>query len=104
MVIWTPTAQNDLQNFILNARVGTENTSKKYIKSLVEYTNILNFMPYLGTNKGKISSKFKQNIYQLIFKSHKIFYSISSNNIYILTVIHSKQDLSRVFNNYFNNI
>ena len=42
---------------------------------------------------GRITDKNK-NIRQIIYKSYKILYTLDSNNIYILHIIHHSRDIS----------
>jgi len=90
VVIWTDTAINDLTDFIENARKDTEKSAKKYIEKLINYVDSLEIMSELGT---KITNtQINYSLRQLIYKSHKIIYYLRNDNVYILTVLHSKQD------------
>ena len=62
VIIWTTPAVMDLENY--------KNNTKK-----------INFTYVQGTI-----------IRQLIYREHKIYYSINDENIHILAVIHSRQD------------
>ena len=48
MVIWTDNAISHITEFIDEAREGTENTAKSYMKKLIDYTEILEKMNEIG--------------------------------------------------------
>ena len=48
MLIWTEPAKKDVMNYIDTAKTGTEDNLKKYFLELINYIDVLNFMPYLG--------------------------------------------------------
>ena len=92
MVIkWTPLAIEQLQNFVEISKAETHNV-KKYITSLVDYSNSL-----LSNNElGKVmfildNVKFRQ----LLYKKHRIIYYIKKDEIQIVSVIHTSQNLER---------
>ena len=94
MLIWTELAKKDVMKFINTAKLGTENTIKKYFFKLSTYIEYLDYMPYLDKQLNLFSQDL--NIRQIIFRSHKVIYQISNSNIYILTVIHSKIDTKTI--------
>ena len=92
MVIkWTPLAIEQLQNFVKISKAELHNV-KKYITSLVDYSNSL-----LSNNElGKVmfildNVKFRQ----LLYKKHRIIYYIKKDEIQIVSVIHTSQNLER---------
>ena len=92
MVIkWTPLAIEQLQNFVEISKAEPHNV-KKYITSLVDYSNSL-----LSNNElGKVmfildNVKFRQ----LLYKKHRIIYYIKKDEIQIVSVIHTSQNLER---------
>ena len=93
VVNWSKTAINDLKEYELNSKIITDIKLQEYIKSLINYGNSLSFTPRLG------KLLLKNNNYefrQLIYRMHKIFYLISNDEIRILSVIHTKHDVSNV--------
>ena len=90
MLIWTEPAKKDVMNYIDTAKAGTEDNLKKYFLELINYIDVLNFMPYLGKKLNLLSVDL--HIRQIIYKSHKIIYLVSTSNIYILSVLHAKMD------------
>lgn len=82
--------KKDVMNYIDTAKTGTEDNLKKYFLELINYIDVLNFMPYLGKKLNLLSVDL--HIRQIIYKSHKIIYLVSTSNIYILSVLHAKMD------------
>lgn len=94
MVIWTERAKKHITDFIDNARSGTGKVAKEYMLKLVSYTNILDNMNYLGTKLDK--KIYLDSVRQLVYKSHRIIYTIENEQVYIVAVISTKID----FKNY----
>ena len=97
MVIWTDSALEDLQNIITFSKA---EKVKSYLKKLVIFTEVLDTMPFIGT-KLEFFSKYHNNFFQLIYKNHKIIYFPKNNNIYILFIVHFRQDLALRFAKHF---
>lgn len=103
MVIWTNSAFEDLR-VILNTSKAVH--KKSYVKQIVSFAEVLNSMPLIGVklnSKYNFLFKYKQDFYQIIYKNHRIIYYIQNNNIYILFVMHFKQDLFIKFIKYLQN-
>ena len=92
MVIkWTPLAIEQLQNFVEISKAETHNV-KKYITSLVDYSNSLLSNNELGKVMFTLNNvKFRQ----LLYKKHRIIYYIKKDEIQIVSVIHTSQNLER---------
>ena len=87
VVVWSNFAKQNLKNFITTTLMTKEN-STKYVKRLVEYVGYLDEQSFLG----KVLTKYNDiTIYQLIYKQHRIIYSIDNNKIYIISVLHTAQ-------------
>lgn len=102
MVIkWTEFAKMNLKDFLNNTIMAHENAIN-YIKSLMQYTEYLSEQNSLG----KLLYVFEEKeIRQLLYKKHRILYYIYQNEIRILAVIHTTQELNstiKTINKYFN--
>ena len=98
MVIWTDNAISHITEFIDEAREGTENTAKSYMKKLIDYTEILEKMNEIGKKIDYIL--FNYEIRQVVYKKHRIIYHIKeSKDVIILAVIHTKLDMNKALNN-----
>lgn len=87
VVEWTTPAVQDLKDF---RKITKMSNSSKYIFNLVNYVSLLSEQPHLG----KIYFYTHNHIIrQLIYKQHRIFYYIDKNTIYILTVVHHRQNI-----------
>lgn len=100
MVKFSRRAQISLKNFENIAKEGTREVVKKYLEELVRYTEVLIEQPYIG------KKLFHRNefIRQLIFKRHKIIYQIKGNEIFIISILHSRQDFQRFISEYIKNL
>lgn len=92
MVIkWTPLAIEQLTNFKKVSKAESHNI-KKYIIGLVTFANNL-----LSNNElGKVifvlnDIKFRQ----LLYKKHRIIYYVKKDEIQIVAIIHTSQNLDR---------
>lgn len=97
---WTKLAKNDLKDFYDITKM---NDPKKYILELIDNVNLLMEQPKLG----KIYFYLKGYIIrQLVHKQHRIFYYIEDEKIYIVSIVHHKQNILNKINyikKYFNN-
>ena len=90
VVIWTKTAKTQLGDFSEHSHYGKV---KEYIEEMVKYVSSLEDFEKLGMKFGTYNTK---QVRQLIYKKHRIFYHITSNKIFILSVIHMAQDLTDI--------
>lgn len=93
MVIWTDNAILHITEFIDEAREDTNEVAKSYINKLVDYVDILETMPEMGKKIEYIISNYP--VRQMIYKSHRIIYSIKENDVVILAVLHTKLDIDK---------
>lgn len=93
MVIWTDNSISHITEFIDEARNDTEKVAKEYMKRLIDYADILNQIPNLGKKIDFVISEYV--IRQIIYKKHRIIYSINNEEIIILAVLHTKLDLGK---------
>ena len=93
MLIWTENAISNITEFINDARTDTEDTAKKYMNKLVDYVDTLENMNKIGKNLNCMISNYK--LRQLIYKSHRIIYTIKENDVVILAVLHTKLDIEK---------
>lgn len=86
VIIWSTPAIKDLENF---KNITKKLNVKEYLSKLVEYIDNLKSNPRLG----KVYTYIKGTIIrQLIYQEHKVYYSLNNDELYILAVIHSRQD------------
>ncbi len=92
VIVWSNFAKTNLRDFLSNTYMEHSNAIE-YIKSLYSYVQSLENNNYLGKSLSYLHlSEFRQ----LIYKKHRILYSIQSNEIHIIAVIHIAQDLNKV--------
>lgn len=97
MVIWTDKAVFNIQEFIQNARADTENTARNYMNKLVDYVESLDNMMQMGKKYEAPFTNYE--IRQLVYRSHKIYYTINKEDVVILAVLHSKLDINKALKN-----
>ena len=93
MVIWTDNAISHITEFIDEAREGTEETAKNYMRKLVDYTDILETMTEIGKKTNFFISDYE--VRQMIYKKHRVFYHIKENDVVILAIIHTRLDIGK---------
>lgn len=103
MVIkWTPLAIEQLQNFIKMSKAEPHNI-KDYISSLVEFANNLLWSNDMGKVMLMLNNvKFRQ----LLYKKHRIIYYVKNDEIQIVSVIHTSQNLDKaiaILEKYYKN-
>ena len=92
-VIWSVLAKEDLRNVFKYSKAGTS-TIKQYVIKLIDYANFLRQNPYLGRVLF-IHNNLEYHI--LIYRKHKIIYTIT-NNINIVSVVHSSRNIEQILN------
>lgn len=60
---------------------------------MVKYVSTLENFEKLGINFGTYNTK---QVRQLIYKKHRVFYHITSDKVFILSITHMAQDLTEV--------
>ena len=93
MVVWTDNAISHITEFIDEAKEGTEETAKAYMRKLVDYTDILETMSEIGKKTNFFISDYE--VRQMIYKKHRIFYNIKEKDVVILAIIHTRLDVGK---------
>ena len=99
-LIWTNPAVSDLKEFRNYTKMVHPND---YISSLVKNVNLLTEQPYLGKIYSYINGII---VRQLIHEQHKVFYYIDDNTIFIVSVVHHRQNIQEKYKyiqKYFEN-
>ncbi|MGZ5031220.1 MAG: type II toxin-antitoxin system RelE/ParE family toxin [Methylobacter sp.] len=90
MVIWSEIAKTDLRaiyNYIAN---DSRYYAKKVAQDIREKTDILSGLPNMGRVVPEMEDK---NIRELSLYSYRIIYEVRDEQVYILTIVHKRQDL-----------
>lgn len=99
-VVWSENAKNNINDYINNSKILTDNKIENYIHSLIDFVNDLHHSPEMGKflfNHNNFETR------QLIFRMHRIFYAIYNDNIYILNVYHNSRNVNNIIE-YLKNI
>lgn len=91
MLIWTDNAILHITEFIKEARTDTEKSAKAYMNKLVDYVDKLDNMNKMGKELEYVVSNYK--LRQLIYKSHRVIYTIKENDVVILAVLHTRLNI-----------
>lgn len=89
---WSSLAKENLQDFFDNTKM-LDNNALLYIKSLVEYVENLRDNNYLGK---KLFNFSEFEIRQIIYKKHRILYTLTNKDILILTIAHTSRTLTTI--------
>lgn len=98
-VKWSKNSKNDIKDCKRNSD-RTNNNVEKYISKLMDYTDMLSIHSSLGVF---VLQKRNYQIRQLIFRQHRIFYSVYSNIVFIISIVHIHRDIESYLN-YFKEI
>jgi len=96
-IIWTEHSRADLQCFLDNIHEGTDKSANNYILNLIDYVTTLKDNPYMGKSYPK---PILVDMMQLIYRKHKILYTIYDNKILILAVVHNSRDMDKFFKSF----
>lgn len=96
--IWSERAKFDVTNSINRHLLYYQTNTIRFFNNLMDFLEILNSMPYLG----KVISNYDFEIRQIIYKKHRILYTIKTHTVFILRIIHIRMNFEnnlRFFNN-----
>ena len=95
-LVWS--AKFDVTNSINRNLLYYQTNTTRFFNNLMDFLEILNSIPYLG----KVISNYDFEIRQIIYKKHRILYTIKTHTVFILRVIHIRMNFEnnlRFFNN-----
>ena len=92
MVInWSNFAKKDLYEYRINSTI---NNVSEYINNLVDYIDCLISNPFLGRHKFNLDDGTE--VRELIYKMHRILYTVENDFITILVVAHTLRDVQHI--------
>lgn len=91
MVIWTNPAKADLKAIHDFIALDSRFYAKKVTTSVVRKTETLNRFAQIGRVVPEIDN---DAVRELFIYSYRIIYEIKSGAVYILAIVHGKQDLA----------
>ena len=93
-IIWSERAVKNLKSIEKYIAENSGNQSKIVVKEIINYVEKLCRLPYMGSIVQELNdNKFRQ----LIKYSYRIIYTIQNDQIQVITIIHSKQELLSTF-------
>ncbi|TAK64897.1 type II toxin-antitoxin system RelE/ParE family toxin [Methylobacter sp.] len=90
MVIWSEIAKTDLRAIYDYIANDSKHYAKKVAQDIREKTGILSGLPNMGRVVPEMEDK---NIRELSLYSYRIIYEVKNEQVYILTIVHKRQDL-----------
>ncbi|MGZ4978615.1 MAG: type II toxin-antitoxin system RelE/ParE family toxin [Methylobacter sp.] len=90
MVIWSEIAKTDLRAIYDHIANDSRHYAKKVAQDIREKSDILSNLPNMGRVVPEIGD---ENIRELSLYSYRIIYEIKNAQVYILTIVHKRQDL-----------
>ncbi len=90
MVIWSEIAKTDLRAIYDYIANDSKHYAKKVAQDIREKSDILSNLPSMGRVVPEMGDT---NIRELSLYSYRIIYEIKNEQIYILTIVHKRQDL-----------
>ena len=91
MVIWSYPAKLDLKQVHDFIAKDSKYYAQKVVKDIVEKSEVLDPFPKMGRIVPEISDP---NIREIFIYSYRLVYQISSEQIHVLALIHSKRDFA----------
>ena len=91
MLIWSDNALENITEFINNSMGRSD--ARNYMFNLVDYADNLKHMQKLG--KDFEYRILDYELRQLIYRDHRILYSIRENDIVVFAVLHTKIDIEK---------
>jgi plasmid stabilization system protein ParE len=94
-IIWTPLASHRLEEIFDFIALDSKANAEKYIEDIISKIELLVDYPNLGRVVPELNIEYYREI---IIGNYRIIYKTSQDNIFILTIRHSRRlfDLSEV--------
>jgi toxin ParE1/3/4 len=90
MVIWSEIAKTDLRAIYDYIANDSRHYAKKVAQDIREKTDILSGLPNMGRVVPEMEDK---TIRELSLYSYRIIYEVKNEQVYILTIVHKRQNL-----------
>ncbi len=90
MVIWSDPARADLRSIHDYIAHDSRHYAKKVTQDIREKTDILDDLPKIGKVVSELNDKA---VRELWLYSYRIIYEIKSQNVFVLAVVHKRQNL-----------
>jgi toxin ParE1/3/4 len=90
MVIWSEIAKTDLRAIYDYIANDSRHYAKKVAQDIREKTDILSGLPNMGRVVPEMEGK---TIRELSLYSYRIIYEVKNEQVYILTIVHKRQNL-----------
>jgi toxin ParE1/3/4 len=95
MVSWSKLARDDLKNIYTYILPDSPVLAQRVSGAIVQKVSLLNTFPEMGRI---LPERGEQSFREIMIYSYRIVYLIRDHDVFIVTIIHSKQDFSSTFN------
>lgn len=89
-IVWTSSARADLEAIRKYVARDSQYYAARYVAGIVEAVDILDKHPEIGEVVFQFQTK---QIRQLLFQSHRVFYHVQADRVFVLAVVHPARDL-----------
>lgn len=90
MVVWTLPAKNDLRQIYNSIAYDSKIYAKRVTQNIAAKLDILDGLPRIG----KVVDELKdEKIRELPIYTYRIIYEVRTDDVFILAVVHKRQDL-----------
>lgn len=90
MVVWTLPAKNDLRQIYNSIAYDSKIYAKRVTQNIAVKPDVLDGLPRIG----KVVDELKDdNIRELPIYTYRIIYEVKTDDVFILSVVHKRQDL-----------
>lgn len=93
MVIWADPAKSDLRSIHDFIASDSKYYAKKVLQDVIDRTTILDKYPRIGRKVPEID---EESIREIFAYSYRILYEIKKETVYIIGIIHGRQDLTDI--------
>ncbi|MCA9656319.1 MAG: type II toxin-antitoxin system RelE/ParE family toxin [Myxococcales bacterium] len=89
-VVWTERARDDLRDIFAFIAQDDRNAAARWVDRLVQRAELAATMPFAGRTLPELS---RQDIREVLVRSYRIVYRVSSDDIRVLTVFEGHRRL-----------
>jgi len=94
MVIWSEHAREDIKHLYEYIFLDSPLYARRVRSNIAQKVFLLNKFPNMGR---VVPERENQSFRELLVYAYRIIYSIRNQDVFIVTIIHSKQDFSTTF-------
>jgi toxin ParE1/3/4 len=94
-IVWTEPAELDLGDIYTYIARDVPIYAEQFVDRIIDVVGLLDEQPCMGR---EVPEAERDNVRELIFQNYRIIYLVKKDCLFIVAVIHSSRDLSRMDN------